>query len=64
MDTNLQQKMTFLLERDPEEDDEDDEEYKRPPRALSQVRLDKEFHLVFPTRDLKLEDNKIFHKAL
>ena len=63
MDTNLQQKMTFLLERDSEEDDDDDEEYKRPPRALSQVRLDKEFHLVFPTRDLKLEDNKIFRKT-
>ena len=63
MDTNLQQKMVLLLERDSEEDDDDDDDYKRPPRALSQVRLDKEFHLVFPQRDLRLDDNKIFRKT-
>jgi len=63
MDTNLQQKMALLLERDSEEDDDDDDDYKKPPRALSQVRLDKEFHLVFPQRDLRLDDNKIFRKT-
>ena len=63
MDANLQQNMTFLLEREFEDDDDDDEEYKKPPRTLAQVRLDKEFHLVFPKRDLRLDDNKIFRKT-
>ena len=63
MDNNLQQKMAFLLERESEEDDDEDEEYKRPARSLNQVTLDKEFHLVFPKRDLKLKENKIFSKT-
>ena len=63
MDTNLQQKMDFLLETESEEDDDDEyEERKTPPRTLDQIRLDKEFHLVFPKRDLRLKNNEAFKK--
>ena len=62
MDTNLQQKMTLLVEQYSKQDD-DDEDYKRPLRALSQVRQDREFQLVFPQRDLRLDNNKIFRKT-
>ena len=62
-DANLQQNMTLLQQQESEDDDEDedeDEEYKKPPKSLSQVRLDREFFLVFPQRDLRLNSNKIF----
>ena len=64
-DTNLQQNMTLLMQRESDDwdDDDDDDDYRPAPKTLEQVKFDKEFFLVFPQRDLRLPSNKIFRET-
>ncbi len=64
-DASLEQNMRFLVERESEDESEedDDDDYESSPRTFDQIRLDKEFFLVFPRSDLSLANNKIFRTA-